>query len=341
MRKITMGEVAARAGVSRATADRVLNRRGGVSAQKARAVLLEARAMGLDRNLDVSPAKMLRVCVLMQSPENPFYERLGHGFREANLVFAPQGIRAYITHIDVLAPESIGRKLQQIARTYDALVIVAPAQESILDALRVIATRIPVVTLATDLPMDAAHHYVGPDNYKAGRLAAELMGRMLGSAGGSLLLIAGLQEFKGHGERKKGFLDVLKQDFPACSVDVEVESLDQGAMAADGVATALSHNRDIRGIYNISQGNDAITQRIKDQGRRKDFIFICHDLTPTARALLIARDIDVVIDQDPVLEARRAIELILQHHGRLAGRQVSGATPLRLFFRENAEDELP
>ena len=56
--------------------------------------------------------------------------------------------------------------------------------------------------------------------------------------------------------------------------------------------------------------------------------------------LLRARLIDVVIDQDPMNEAKRAIELVLQHYGRLAGRQVSGATPLRLFLRENIEGDL-
>ena len=332
-------DVAARAGVSRATADRVLNRRGGVSLEKARAVLLTARAMGLDRNLDAPPAKMLRVCVLMQSPENPYYERLGHGFREADVAFEAQRIRAYVTHIDVLAPESVRLQLQQIGSTYDGVVIVAPARDEIVDAVRTIAARVPVVTLSTDLPLDAAHYYVGPDNYRAGRLAAELMGRMLGPSGGSVLLITGLQEFSGHGERRKGFRDVLSQDFPKCSIAVEVESLDRGTMAADGVANGLARDPNICGIYNISQGNDAITRRIKQLGRQGSLVFIGHDLTRTTTALLQARDIDVVIDQDPMLEARRAMELILQHHGRLAGRRVSGATPLRLFFRENTEGE--
>jgi LacI family transcriptional regulator len=339
IRKATVTEVAARAGVSRATADRVLNRRGGVSLEKTRAVLLTARALGLDRNLDAAPVNMLRVCVLMQSPENPYYERLGYGFREADLAFEAQRIRAYVTYINVLAPESIRLQLLQIATMYDGLVIVAPARDEILDALRAIATRVPVVTLSTDLPLDTAHYYVGPDNYKAGRLAGELMGRLLGPAGGSVLLITGLKEFSGHGERRRGFIDVLSRDFPQCSVAVEVDSLDQGMMAADGVTAALAGNYQINGIYNISQGNDAIVQRIEQLGKQGRFVFIVHDLTRTTSALLQARHIDVVIDQDPILEARRAIEIILQHYGRLEERRVIGATPLRVLFRENAAAE--
>ncbi len=341
LQKVTISEVAADAGVSRATADRVLNRRGGVSVEKERAVLISARTMGLDRNLEVAPAQLLRVCVLMKPPQNPFYERLGRGFREANLLFDAQAITAYISHIDVLAPETIHSQLQKIAKTYDALVIVAPTSESIIDALRVIAERIPVITLSTDIPLDTAHYYVGPSNYKAGRLAGELMGRIVGPAGGNVLLVAGLHEFSGHQERRQGFRDVLDRDFPQCTIAIEINNLDQGQIAADGVAAALINHPDVRGIYNISQGNDEITQRLKQRGIKKDFFFICHDLTATTKALLLSRQIDVVIDQDPALEARRAMEIVLRHYGRLDRSPIDGGTPIRVFFRENAAEEIP
>ncbi len=341
MGKITITEVAERAGVSRATADRVLNRRGGVSIDKERAVLLSARRLGLDRNLTVAPVQQLRVCVLMKPPQNPFYERLARGFRDANLLFNGQAITAYVNHIDVLAPDTIHARLRKIAKAYDALVIVAPARDSIIAALRGIAERMPVVTLATDLPLGDAHHYVGPSNYQAGRLAGEMMGRMLGPAGGELLLVAGLRQFSGHEERKQGFRDVLAEDFPACSIAVEIENFDQSRIAADGVAAALARHRRIRGIYNISQGNDEIAQRLNRRQTGKDIFFICHDLTPATKALLLSREIDVVIDQDPGLEARRAMEIVLRHYGRLDGAAPDGNTPLRVFFRENVANEAP
>ena len=304
-------------------------------------MLISARTLGLDRNLEVAPAQSLRVCVLMKPPQNPFYERLGRGFREANLLFEAKAITAYINHIDVLAPATIRLRLQKIAKSYDALVIVAPTTGIIIDALRVIAERIPVITLSTDLPLNTAHYYVGPSNYQAGRLAGELIGRMIGPAGGNVLLVAGLSEFSGHQERRQGFRDVLAEDFPGCNIAVEINNRDQGPIAADGVATALMTRRDIRGVYNISQGNDEIARRLKQIGVTKDFFFVCHDLTQTTKTLLLSRQIDVVIDQDPALEARRAMEIVLHHYGRLEGRSVDGRTPIRVFFRENAAGQSP
>jgi LacI family transcriptional regulator len=339
VRKVRIDEVAADAGVSRATVDRVLNRRGGVSMDKERAVLKSARALGLDRNLKAPPIKAIRVCVLMPHGNNPFYERLSRGFREANLVFADRGITAYINHIDVLAPESIQQRLRRIGSAYDAVVIVAPVNEKTLGLLRPLAARIPVVTLASDLPLNTPHPYVGPSNYQAGRLAGELMGRLLGEKGGGIIFVTGLQDFSGHRERKAGFHSVLLEDFPNCRIAVEMESQDQGALVAGAVATALARDPEIRGLYNISQGNDEIARRIKELRATRFLVFICHDLTPVTRDLLLSREIDVIIDQDPILEARRAMELVLQHYGRLEDDRIGGSTPLRVIFRENAAGE--
>ena len=339
MRKVKIGEVAADAGVSRATVDRVLNRRGGVTIEKERAVLKSARTLGLDRNLGAPPAKLLRVCVLMQPPENPFYERLSRGFKEANLLFAEQAIRAYINYIDVLAPETIYERLRRLTDTYDALVLVSPANDRVVKLVRSIANKVPVVTLATDLPLDAPHHYVGLSNLQAGRLAGELMGRLLGEEGGRVLLVAGLDEFSGHRERETGFLSVLAEDFPRVVVAARIESRDQGALVAGALAKTLRRHADLCGVYNIAQGNEEIARHIAPLRREGRFVFVCHDLTPVTRPLLVARQVDAVIDQDPIFEARRAMEIVLQHYGRLGGLPVDGMVPLRVVFRENVERE--
>ncbi|MGF1624230.1 MAG: LacI family DNA-binding transcriptional regulator [Alphaproteobacteria bacterium] len=335
MAKTTVSEVARDAGVSRATADRVLNGRGGVSKPRERAVLESAMRLGLDRNLNAFPATQLRVCVLMKPPHNPFYELLTQGFREANLLFGPQAITAYVNHIDVLVPAATCEMLRSVEDRYDALVIVAPSHPATVEALRLVSERIPVVTLSTDLPLHVPHYYVGPDNHRAGRVAGELMGRLLGPEGGNVLLVAGLSEFSGHDERKKGFESILATDYPACRVSAAIETLDQNDLAAKAVATALHADRSIRGIYNISQDNDDITVRIDRMGVTGKLVIVCHDLTTTTRSLLRARRIDAVIDQDPILEARRAMEAILHHYGRWTGGPPDVSIPIQVYFRES------
>jgi LacI family transcriptional regulator len=341
MRKVRIDEVAADAGVSRATVDRVLNRRGGVSMDKERAVLSSARALGIDRNLKTRPVSLLRVCVLMQPPDNPFYERLSRGFKEANLLFAEHAVRAYINHIDVLAPETIYERLgAKFTDGYDALILVAPANERIVRLVRPIAAKVPVITLATDLPLGMPHHYVGLSNLQAGRLAAELMGRLVGESGGSILLVAGLDAFSGHREREAGFLAVLREDFPKIEVAARIESRDQSGVVAGAITRTLRRHPNLRGVYNIAHGTEEIARNIGSLRKTRHFVFICHDLTPATRPLLLSRQIDALIDQDPIFEARRAMEIVLQHYGRLDGQPVDGTVPLRVIFRENLVGEI-
>jgi LacI family transcriptional regulator len=144
------------------------------------------------------------------------------------------------------------------------------------------------------------------------------MGRMLGRTS-MVLLVAGLNDFSDHQERRKRLHAPLREDYSSCTVTAEIDSFDRSATVAAAVVTALKAGG-IRGIHNISQGNDKITRRIEEHGFAKDVVFICHDqtsLAPTTCDLLLARPVDVVIDQDPLLEARRAMELVLSHYGRL------------------------
>ena len=340
MRKVKISEVAASAGVSRATVDRVLNRRGGVSGDKERAVLRSARTLGLDRDLRIQPVKLLRICVLMQPPENPFYERLGRGFQEANLLFAEQAARAYVSHIDVLEPEVICERLRRLTADYDALILVVPAQEKVIRLLTSISARMPVVTLASDLPLGVEHHYVGHSNHQAGRLAGELLGRLMGQEGGKVLLVAGLDQFSGHREREAGFREVLGERYPNAAIVARVEGRDQGVRVAASVSRIFRTRADIGGIYNVAHGIEQIARLIAPLREKQRFTFVCHDLTPLTRHLLAQGVVDAVIDQDPILEARRAMEIVLQHYGRLEGPPVDGIVPLHAVFRENAGNGL-
>jgi LacI family transcriptional regulator len=333
--RVTIARIAAAAGVSRQTVDRVLNRRGGVSLERERAVLAAARSLGLDRNLERRPGRLLRVAVLMQPPANPYYEALGRGFMRANRVFSDHAITAYVTHVDVRDPQLLRPLLRKVSRGYDGLVIVAPSRADLADELGWLAARFPLVALASDIPV-AGRRYVGPSNLQAGRLAGDLMGRLIGPLGGRAIVV-GSSQFTGHGERIAGFAAVLHERYPRCGIAAVIDSDDRGEAAAEAVGAALAREPGSAGLYNISQGNEVIARTVARVRPLGGVTFICHDLTAGTEALLRSGRIDAVIDQDPELEAQRALELVLAHYGRLDGDPLDGRTPLRVFFRESIE----
>lgn len=335
-RKPTAQDVAEAAGVSLSTVDRVLNNRGGVAEAKETRVLRAARALKLDRALDQRAARTLRVAVLIQPPANAFHAALGAAVDAENHGPNPFNFQFRVFHIDPARPDRTAARILKIEADYDALMICVADQAEVAAALRQVSDRgKPVLALATHFGEDMPHIYVGPDNLRAGRVAGELMGRLLGTTGGDVVVISGMFSMTGHGERVRGFRAVLAERHPACRVSEVLESLEQGERAGALVRGALERNPAVRGIYNASSGAGQIVDVLERLGLSRRIVFITHELTERRRRLLGEGLIDAILDQNPVLEVRVAVEALAAHFGRLEKAPATTITPVQIHMIEN------
>jgi LacI family transcriptional regulator len=334
-RKPTARDVAAAAGVSIATVDRVLNNRGSVAPEKERQVLHWARQLGLDRALDLRAARTLRIAIILQWPTNPFHAEIQDRFREANVNSAALNLAFSIFHTPASAI-GVTKLITDVGSRYDGLIVTLPRSPRTSDTLRQVAARIPVVTIATDIPDCGRHAYIGPDDLKAGRVAGDLMGRFLRPVGGKVLVIAGLLDMQGQEQRISGFRSVMAERYRECSVVSVVESLEDEDMAGHLAGLALRGDPDIRGIYVASQGAQAVAKALSRSGRSGLVSLVTHELTPGRRRLLQAGLIDAVIDQDPEFEVCVAVQTMARLLGRIDGIPETTVTPIHIHMIENA-----
>jgi LacI family transcriptional regulator len=335
--KSKAADVARAANVSLSTVDRVLNNRGGVTGDKERRVLEWARKLDLDRALNQRAARTLRVAVLIQPPGNPFHAAVQAHFEAANRDHAAFNIQFRVHHIDPNRTGETCRLIASLAPSCDGLIVVSAHDDEIASKLNAMSGEGKlVIALATPMRGVGAQTYIGPDNRKAGRVAADLMGRFLGKEGGEVVVIAGLLSMIGHEEREMGFRAALRERYPHCRVTDVLESLEKGERAGDLVFDALKRNPNIRGVYNASAGARAVVEAMKALGRRDEIIFITHELTDDRRRLLREGMIDAIIDQDPALEVRTAVEAIAAHFGRRDRPPASLITPIHIHTIENA-----
>ncbi|TMV17625.1 LacI family transcriptional regulator [Rhizobium sp. Td3] len=336
MGKITAKDIAGAANVSLSTVDRVLNNRGGVTEAKERRVVEWARKLKIDRALNQRAARTLRIAVLLQRPENPFHAAVQTNFEAAMRDFPQFNFQFRIYHIEPAKPGATASLIRSLLKTCDGLVIVSAADESIAAALREFG-RLgkPVITLVTDIAGSERFAYVGPDNVKAGRIAGDMMGRLLGKGGGDVLVVSGMLSMMGHEEREAGFRAVLNERYPDCRITDVLESLERAERAGDLVFSALKRNCAIRGIYNASAGASSVVNAVESLGRAGEIVFITHELTDDRRQLLRKGLIDVVIDQGPVFEVRTAIEALAAFFGRKEDPPASLMTPVQLHTIEN------
>ena len=115
-----------------------------------------------------------------------------------------------------------------------------------------------------------------------------------------------------------------------------LQSLERGERAGDLVFRALKANPGIRGIYNASAGAQPVVDAIRALGGGGEVVFITHELTEERRRLLREGMIDAIIDQNPELEVRTAVELLAATFRRgWKRRRRSTITPVQIHMIEN------
>jgi LacI family transcriptional regulator len=297
-------DVARDAGVSTATADRVLNRRPGVRFTTVQRVLLAADELGYIPSggaLPPAALKPLRLAYLLPAGTNRFLGLLGRLIGSSQDHFAALNMRARVEYIEGFRPELLAHHLRRTARDVDGIAFMALEHPAVREAVNDLADRgIPTVTLISDIANTRRTAYVGLDNRSAGRTAGYLIARFIGQRAAKVAMIAGSLSYRAHEEREMGFLHLFEEMFPAIQVVGLREGLDDEVKNYRQTKMLLAQHPDLAGLYNIGGGAEGIAKALKEAGRH-DVVFVGHGLTPETRALLIDGVMDAVITQDPHL----------------------------------------
>lgn len=159
------------------------------------------------------------------------------------------------------------------------------------------------------------------------------MGRLLAGQGlRNIALFVGLRAYRGHEEREMGFRSILAEEFPDLNIVAYAEVGDDRDRAHGEMKRILQAHR-IGGVYNVGSGNQGIARALREGQCARETVFIGHDLTDASRILLLDRSMDALIDQNPRVEAREAVRLLIS---AVKGTPQPDHVPrLQIFFREN------
>jgi LacI family transcriptional regulator len=298
-----MPEVAKLAGVSIASVDRVLNRRGGVRPATAQRVLRAAAELRYvtDAELEAAAApRPMRLTFLLPAGTNQFLRMLGHLISTSEAQAAAYAARCRVETIRSFNPVLLARRLLQHGAQSDGIAFMAIEHPAVRDAVNQLAERgIPAVTLISDIANTRRAAYVGLDNRAAGRTAGFLMSRFIGARRAKVAMIAGSLSYRAHEERELGFRHLFQEQAPHVTVVGLREGHDDEAMNYRQTRQILAEHADLAGIYNIGGGSGGVGRALKEMRRERDVILIGHGLTADTRALLIDGTMDAVITQNP------------------------------------------
>jgi LacI family transcriptional regulator len=317
MKKIRLTDIAIAANVGTATVERVLNARGNVKPETAQKVLLAARKLGYDRRLPAPYRGILRIEVIMVRPDTLFFSRLNNAFKSISATIDPS-IMIHRTFLQEKDPTGVARHIANAPFRRSGLIIVAPDHPDVRARLREIqAAGVAVVHIVSRIG-DYDVPFIGIDNYAAGRTAAFYMANMLQARSGTLVALCHSSVYPVHKDRVRGFSDYLSEHpNPAHLFALVMFGMDDRLRSADVFEAALRTHPDIIGIYNAGGANSGIAAVLERHNRGEAIMWIGHELTDNSRRWLKSGLMDIVLDQAPEVQARRAIDTVLSTNGFL------------------------
>ena len=332
-------EIAAEAGVSPATVDRVLNERGSASEQARRKVIAAAQKLGVPRILPSPAHELIHLDVLLPDNKSPFFLRLRSALASA-CAFLDKRI---VVHRRVVPEADHGSLVRAIAKPNyrrRGLIVAAPDTIEVRAALRDACERgEAVVTVVSDVIDVPGIMYFGIDNYRAGRTAGLVMSRFARRAG-RVLFLSGRSDWAAHKLRTAGCRDVITETFPALRCDPSAfDTLDDDDRCYLALAEALQTS-EIAGVYNSGAGSAGIKRALERFDIERAVVWITHELSDDHRAYLRSGALTLVIDQDPDMQATSAMRYLVQRTAAEA--DPSGLAPkceFRVYFSENATEE--
>jgi LacI family transcriptional regulator len=340
-RRPTITDLAAAAGVSVATVDRVLNARHPVRETTARRVYEAASAIGyhateLVRHRLSQNLPFYRLGFLLQRPEQHFYQALAHAISVAVEGAVTFRGAARIEYAESQTPAEVAAKLKAIAARSQAVAIVAIDHPTITAAVAELRDAgIPVFSLLSDTADSARTTYIGLDNRKAGRTAGWFIARTA-KAPGKVAIFVGSHRFLGQELREIGLRTYFRENAPDFEVLDTLVNLETPAIAHEAMLDLLKRHKDLAGIYVAGGGMEGVVAALREEAAGRRPVAVCPELTPVSRGALADHIIQAVIGTPLALLAERLVGLMARALEKGESEQPGSVyLPFDIYISEN------
>ena len=315
----TIKEIAALAGVSRGTVDRVLNNRGSVNPQTQERILEIIKKLNYQPNkaaLSLAAQKkkiVIGVLLSGKNNENPFFEDVLEGVRYQQEKLSGYGCTVIIRRSALNMNAQLAAIDALEASGIHGLVISPynfPQISDRIDALY--AKGIPTITTNTDLPGSKRIAYIGSDYYEAGCTAAGLMGLITG-ARAKVGIVTGSPMILCHSERLSGFLHTVQERYPQIEILEIRANEDNEVKSYRAVRQLLQKYPEMNALYFGAAGVQGGCRAVIEQNRTGSLKIITYDTVASTRRLVLDGVISATIGQQPFLQGSRPVKLLFDY----------------------------
>lgn len=339
MRRPTIPDLAAAAGVSVATVNRILAGAQNVRAPT-RALVQDAAerigfyGLGAIQSRVAAARPRLRLGALLLQPHRPFYQNIAAALREAAAGFSDAEIDLRIEFLEDLSPQNTADRAQALAAECQALCIVSAVHPTVTEAVSQIqAQGVTVFALVAPLSTTGQVPYVGLDNWKLGRTGAWAFDH-LGRAPGKIGILVGNPRYRNQEMSEAGFRSYFREYAPDFVLLEPLSTFESADVAQDITEKLLASHPDLAGLYVNGGGVTGAIAAVRSAGRSGQVCVVGHDLTSITRAALLDGTMTMVLSHPLDGLAREAIDGMVRACAQ-PGKSQTSVVPFDIYTREN------
>ncbi len=319
-KRLTLKEIAEQIGLSTATVDRVLNNRGKVKPETYRLVMEKIEELNYTPNKSASfLSRKQDMSFAVIFPEHPdyFWRQIEEGISKAY-----DELRDYGLHIEIFKSEKYDVQkqrtvLQEIIDSgkFHAIALAPNSSHDMSELIDLgIEKGMAVCTFNNDSPLSHRLFYVGCDYRIAGRLAADVLCKMLGKRGKVGLITSDTSTWSTDvtfqmQQKITGFREVVAE-YDRIEMAGPLKLTQDEYESADHFKAYFER---IDGIYVSSAKLHVIAAHLEELDLAGDIALVGHDMSKAIHRGLKNDTISATICQDPFNQGYITIKKLFDH----------------------------
>ncbi len=316
--KPKLSDVAKFAGVSLATADRVINKRSGVRDATRQKVMDAVAKLGYEP--DPVAARLARsrkqvIAIVVPGDGHRLtksIERYWHLIQKSSVHTRVQ-LRMAI--YDMSRQETMLEELEKVCQEVDGILLSAPDTEHTRQAVRNITEKgVPIFSIFSRLSEGYANRYIGYDHYKIGRTAVHLLKILTNGKSGKILTYSTFLQMMAYKDRLEGQKSYLDEHDWSCEL-IEVPFRQGGNDLVETLTNYIDNNEDVVALTCLGHETTDLIDHFEKQPKRYDHLKIVSVVIDMERRIvdaLLGGKIDAILYLDASEVARVGISSLIE-----------------------------
>lgn len=316
--KPKLSDVAKFAGVSLATADRVINKRSGVRDATRQKVMDAVAKLGYEP--DPVAARLARsrkqiIAIVVPGDGDRLTKSIEHYWHLIQKKSVHARVQLRMAIYDMNRQETMLEELEKVCQEVDGILLSAPNTEHTRQAVRNITEKgVPIFSIFSRLSDGYANRYIGYDHYKIGRTATHLLKVLTNGKTGKILTYSTFLQMMAYKDRLEGQQSYLNEHDWSCElvqVPVHQDSTDQIKVLAD----YIDNNEDVVALICLGHETTDLIDHLSKRPKRYEHLKIVSVVIDMERRIvdaLLGGEIDAILYLDAKEVARVGISALIE-----------------------------